>query len=119
MVVLQGHVYTAGGRLYKQVLRGPIGLALTTLIAEILMRKFDLKFEAKVISMGLEEPPMKERYVDDVNTVREAIKTEEELVIMLSREGIEIKSAPVYSNDNEQTSCLYKCIANQILPKSV
>ena len=45
MVVLQGHVYTAGGRLYKQVLGGPIGLALTTLIAEILMRKFDLKFE--------------------------------------------------------------------------
>ena len=119
MVVLQGHVYTAGGKLFKQIFGGPIGLALTTLVAEILMRKFDLQFESKVVMMGLGEPPLKERYVDDVNTVRVAISTEEELVRVLSMEGIEVEPAPEVTNNNERTVRLYRCIANKILPKSI
>ena len=44
------------------------------------MRKLHLKFEEKVVKMGLTEPDMKVWYVDDINTVREAIKTQEEVV---------------------------------------
>ena len=101
MVVLQGHVYTAGGRLYRQVLGGPIGWSLTKLIADILMRRFDIRFEDKVVKIGLNKPPMKERYVDDVDTVREAIKTEQEVVDILGRAGLLGEPAPEISNDNE------------------
>ena len=87
-IVLEGHVYTACGRIFNQLLGGPIGLALTTLVAEILMRKFDLRFLKKLETMGLEKPPLRERYVDDINVVAVAIKTEGELKNCLENEGL-------------------------------
>ena len=50
-----------------------MGLKLTTILAEIVMLMFDLKFKSKLNEEGL-QPKLYKRYVDDSNLAGEEIK---------------------------------------------
>ena len=64
--IMNNHLYSAAGKLYRQVKGGPIGLKLTTILAECLMIIFDKRFGEKLNNVGL-EPVLNKRYVDDNN----------------------------------------------------
>ena len=67
---LSNHVYIADGKLYLQLKGGPIGLKITTVLAELLMSCFDSKYGRKLTELGL-NPKLRSRYVDDENAVTE------------------------------------------------
>ena len=65
-VVLDNHLYTANGKLYRQLKGGPIGLAVTTVLAETLMRVFDVRYKERLEEVRL-DPSLRKRYVDDLD----------------------------------------------------
>ena len=42
-VLVSSHLYTTGGKLYHQLGGGPIGERITTILARMVMHKFDMK----------------------------------------------------------------------------
>ena len=68
MCVFSNHVYQFGGKKYKQVAGGPIGLRLTSLVARIVMDRWALAFLDKLAVAGMKIWAMV-KYVDDVNVV--------------------------------------------------
>ena len=74
---LTNHIYTVSGKLFRQLLGGPIGLALTTILAEILMREFDHRYSKKLDSLNL-SLELNKRYVDDLNVLTESVNEEQE-----------------------------------------
>ena len=65
-VVLENHLYTANGKLYRQLKGGPIDLAVTTVLAETLMRVFDVRYKERLEEVRL-DPSLRKRYVDDLD----------------------------------------------------
>ena len=43
-ILMENHIYTAGGKIYRQGKGGPIGLAITTALAEVILVIFDRLF---------------------------------------------------------------------------
>ena len=58
------HIYTFGGRCYKQKEGGPIGLRSTCALARVVMARWDMKWKAAVKSRNIQVED-DGRYVDD------------------------------------------------------
>ena len=68
--VMTNHIYQTGDQFYVQETGGPIGLKLTTTLAEIVMGEWDKQFNRLMEIRELKLPVYK-RYVDDVDIVYE------------------------------------------------
>ena len=68
--VMSNHIYRNGDQFYIQNTGGPIGLKLTTTLAEVVMGEWDKQFKRMMEVRGLSLPVYK-RYVDDVDIVYE------------------------------------------------
>ena len=118
-VVLENHIYTANGKLYRQLKGGPIGLAVTTVLAETLMRVFDVRYKERLEEVRL-DPSLRKRYVDDLDLAASKVEAGSVVIEEEGRLRIEVREGE--SNDEgdcARTARLYKYIANRILPKSV
>ena len=64
--IFANHVYKFGGRFYRQVKGGPIGLRLTGTVARLVMDKWARVFLQRLQKAGI---PLEVflKYVDDVN----------------------------------------------------
>ena len=72
-LVFQSHVYTYGGKVFRQQDGGPIGLRLSGSVAAIVMIVWDSKMVELVEESGI-NMPLYARYVDDGNTLMEAFR---------------------------------------------
>ena len=69
----RNHAYNFKDEMYIQQSGGPIGLKLTTVVAEIVMAEWDVKFREKMLENG-QETLLDETYVDDQNVVTEELE---------------------------------------------
>ena len=68
------HVYSFGGRVFHQMVGGPIGLRSTGAIARVVMAMTDRRVKAKMDKDGV-KTKLDARYVDDGRTIMYPIKT--------------------------------------------
>ena len=120
-IVMENHLYSAGGLLYKQRKGGPIGLKLTTVLAECLMLVFDNKYGRVLDEVGL-EPVLNKRYVDDSNLVGEGVQ--EGTRVVRNEEGkltLDVGNEEVNEGESStaRTARVYRELANKIMPDSV
>ena len=78
-VVFANHVYQFAGVLYIQLVGGPIGLKLTSLVARIVMDKWSKSFSIKLELAGW-RVWARMKYVDDINLVVSIVKEDLEWV---------------------------------------
>ena len=114
---LGNHIYTVGGKLFIQLLGGPIGLTLTTILAEIVMREFDHLYGQKLETLNL-KPKMNERYVDDLNALTVSVSESQEQEVA-ARLGEVWERPTVVESKDRRTSRIYRILANTILPNSI
>ena len=78
------HLYTFGGKLYRQAAGGPIGLQLTLTAARAVLRLFDREYRKKLEELKL-KLLLDKRYVDDMNMA--AMKVPANKYIVVWRDG--------------------------------
>ena len=66
------HVYRYGGKNYRQMAGGPIGLRLTGVVAHVVMDKWAREFTRRLSTAQI-PPYLLTKYVDDVNLVTRTI----------------------------------------------
>ena len=114
---LGNHIYTVGGKLFIQLLGGPIGLTLTKILAEIVMREFYHLYGQKLETLNL-KPKMNERYVDDLNALTVSVSESQEQEVA-ARLGEVWERPTVVESKDRRTSRIYRILANTILPNSI
>jgi hypothetical protein len=111
--VMENHLYQFGGKLYRQISGGPIGLLLTGTVARIVMLVWDRKFGKKLEELGLEAEEY-HRYVDDQGIGTWA--TPPGLVFNEGRLQYKEDEGREEEPADERTAKLYRQVANSVMP---
>ena len=118
--VFEHHTYSFGGIRYRQVLGGPIGLRLTSLVARIVMDSWAAGFLSKLDINGFKVWAFI-KYVDDVNIVISMMDKDVEWVgdelLLVDRTGAEARPSVLgVAPSEEHTMGLVQQAADSIMP---
>ena len=113
--IMSNHYYQFGGKVFKQVEGGPIGLEITGVLARLVMLWWDGKFLSKLGTLGI-DLEFYLRYVDDSNMSAWALTpgtrfVDGQLSILKEFVGSD-KLIPA----DKRTASVLRSIANEILP---
>ena len=113
--IMSNHYYQFGGKVFKQVEGGPIGLEITGVLARLVMLWWDGKFLSKLGTLGI-DLEFYLRYVDDSNMSAWALTpgtrfVDGQLSILEEFVGSD-KLIPA----DKRTASVLRSIANEILP---
>jgi hypothetical protein len=111
--IMKNHVYQFDGKVFKQLVGGPIGLLLTGTISRIVMLRWDRAYITKLEDMGLDMESYF-RYVDDQGLTTWA--TPPGLVFRDGELKYVEEAEELKKPADERTANLYKDVANTIMP---
>ena len=116
--IFANHVYQFGGRIYKQILGGPIGLRLTSMIARIVIDAWSKQFLKKLLEVGFNIHAFM-KYVDYVNIIigkkDRRLKWGEDGKLVREQEG-PVDSKIEETTDEATTMKLIREAADSIIP---
>ena len=112
--IMENHLYTFNGRVYRQSKGGPIGVELTGVLARIVMLWWDGKYLKKLEELNL-KLIMYKRYVDDQNQLAKALAPgtrflENKLVVVEAEVEMDKTIEP-----DRRTAAVYREVANSIV----
>ena len=112
-VIFANHIYQFAGVLFIQLVGGPIGLRLTSIVARIVMDRWSMTFQVKLDKTGW-KIWSRMKYVDDINLV---LRMRDQCLEWV--DGVLVKMPePVIANESREahTMRLVKELAESILP---
>ena len=118
-VIMTNHLYTFGGKLYRQAAGGPIGLQFSSTAARAVLRLFDREYRKKLHELQL-QLLLDKRYVDDKNMAARAVPAGKDVVV--GRDGkLELVELEIPGEDeaDAHTAKVYRKVADTIRPKSI